>query len=157
MIGAVAEIVIGIGGFVLMAFAFLLRNPIAQIAFVWVVRLSAAGMIVFSIIRILRAVMGGPKKKKQAAARPAGPKITSVGNVKIICGITTPAVFDGSDYRPAYETLVQEEKIPFMTCELRTAQGDRYIGDLIFEPSEPLAFKTDLRNMPISEVHLEHR
>ena len=159
IIGAVAEIVLGACGFVLMALAFLLHNPIAQVIFTWAFRVLLASMAALSIIRIIRSAMGLPRKGNQArgSARPAGPKMTSVGNVKIICGISTPAVFDGSEYRPAYETLVQEEELPFMTCELRTAQGDRYIGDLMFEPSESLAFKTDLRNVPISEVHLEHR
>ena len=156
ILGAVAEILIGIGGFVLMAFALLLNNAVALICYAWALRVAAVAMIAFSVLKILRAVMGVPRERKQQAARSAAPKTVMVGNVKVVYGVTTPEVFEGSEYRVVYETLIQEGEIPFMTCELRTAKDNQHIGDLIFEPDEPLAFKTDLRTRPISEIYLEH-
>ena len=105
--------------------------------------------IVLATIEGIRRLVKHTKKPEQAQ------KSVWIGDIEVVYGLSTPHVFDGSEYRAAYETLVQEEEIPFITCELQTVQDTQRIGDLIFEASPAFITEQLLMELPISEIYLE--
>lgn len=149
VIDATVGIILGTSGLLLMIFAFVIQNPTAQTIYTqfrkyWMI----AGLLIWGIDILIKIVNKGKKSEKSK-------KTILVGDIEVIYGITTPQVFNGSAYRVAYETMVREPKIPFITCELQMAQDSQYIGDIIFGLNEFSISEEDLRSMPISEIHLD--
>lgn len=146
---AIVAIILAISGLLLMVFAFIVQNTTAQTIYAqfkkyWLI----AGLVICVIDEFKKFVNKRGQSTKSKRSR-------LVGDVEVIYSVSTPEVFNGSIYKVAYETLVQEPEIPFITCELRMKQDNRYIGDLIFEASKSPVSEKDLRTIPISEVHLD--
>jgi hypothetical protein len=133
-----------------MLLALIIQNPTAQTIYALLRKYWFIAGLVILMIDVIVKVANKIKKKNPANVKTS----ILVGETEVIRGVTTPRVFNGSTYRVAYETMVQESEIPFITCELRSADNDRYVGDLIFETSDTIVSEKELQSMPISEVHL---
>lgn len=110
-------------------------------------------IIVISVVYATKVKRQKPASKKRTAQR--SPPSIKVGDLTVIYGVTTPKVFDGTGYTVAYDTVVQEAEIPFITCELLTAQDRRYIGDILFEAADTPLSEPELQSRPIIQIHLD--
>ncbi len=94
--------------------------------------------------------------KKQDFQKQTKPSI-NIGNIEIYYGVSTTKVFDNSEYLVAYDTIIQDPKIPFITCELQKKQDESYIGDIIFKSSNNPVSESMLRSTPIIQIHLDKK
>ena len=105
------------------------------------------------LCRIWRAKHPQPSPQKKKAQAQIDQSIDIAG-IRIICGQSTTAIFDGSPYFVEYEQQVAPEGVPFVTCLIRERRdpehvvGDIGIQDEDYHPVEPLP-EEELRRRPI--------
>ena len=125
IIESIIAIFIGGAGLYLVISAYVIKNDTAIIIFnkMFLVCLIA-GLVIW--------VISGISKIKDRLFVKSKPLYKSIfiGNIEVLYGVSTPQIFDGTEYKIDFSTLVQDKDIPFITCELHTIKDDKYIGDI---------------------------
>ena len=150
IIESVIVVFIGGAGLYLVTSAYIIKNDTAIIIFnkMFFVCLIA-GLVIWLISGISKIKDWLFVKSKTLH------KSILIGNIEVLYGISTPKIFDGTEYKVDFSTMVQDKDIPFITCELHTIKDDEYIGDLFFDSVNRLVDVTELCSLPITQIHLD--
>lgn len=149
-IESIIAVFIGGAGLYLVISAFIIKNDTAKIIFnkLFFVCLIA-GLVIWIISGILKI-----KEWFFVKSKPLHKSIL-IGNIEVLYGISTLQIFDGTEYKADFGTMVQDKDIPFITCELHTIKDEEYIGDLFFDAVTRPISVTEFRSLPITDIHLD--
>ena len=150
IIESVIAVFIGGAGLYLVISAYIIKNDTAKIIF-------NKMFLVCLIAGLVICVVSGISKIKDwlFVKSKTLHKSILIGNIEVLYGISTPKIFDGTEYKVDFSTMVQDKDIPFITCELHTIKDDEYIGDLFFDSVNRLVDVTELCSLPITQIHLD--